>query len=79
VKVAYVKDYKTGGRFVRFGEGEFGKTDWFTQLKAMRCQAPISLHIEFDWTGPDKVKTREKLLTALKESTSTLRGWLARA
>lgn len=79
VKVAYVKDTQRGARFVRFGQGEFGRLDWFTRLKAMNYRAPMSLHIEFDWTGPDKAKTRAALLQALKESVGVLRGWLAKA
>ncbi|MDW8311064.1 MAG: TIM barrel protein, partial [Verrucomicrobiales bacterium] len=49
LRVAYIKDAHRQRRFVPFGEGEFGQTDFFTRLKQMRYAAPLSLHIEFDW------------------------------
>jgi sugar phosphate isomerase/epimerase len=79
VQLAYVKDAKKGGRFPRFGEGEFNQTDWFARLKAMNYRAPFSMHIEFDWTGPDKARTRQALLKALQESAAKLREWVAKA
>jgi sugar phosphate isomerase/epimerase len=79
VRVAYVKDAKRGARFTRFGEGEFSKTDWFKRLKQMGYSAPLSIHIEFDWTDKDKRKTRAALLAALRESVGVLKQWLAAA
>ena len=76
LKVAYVKDVKMGGRWVRFGEGDIGQTGYFKLLKEMNYRAPISLHIEFDWTENGKAKTRAALVTALKESTRVLKQWL---
>jgi sugar phosphate isomerase/epimerase len=78
-KVAYVKDVKMGGRWVRFGEGDIGQTGFFKLLKEMNYRAPLSLHIEFDWTENGKAKTRAALVKALKESTQKLRQWLAEA
>lgn len=77
--VVYVKDTHRQRRFVPFGEGEFGQTDWFKRLKALRYSAPISLHIEFNWDDAGKARTREALLKAATDSTRTLRGWLAAA
>ena len=79
VQVAYVKDTDPGRRFVRFGEGEFSRTDWFSRLKAMHYRAPFSIHIEFDWTGPDKRKTREAMVKSLQECVATLRQWISKA
>jgi len=80
LKVAYVKDAKReGGRWVPFGQGDVGGTGYFKLLKEINYHAPISLHIEFDWTDKGKNKTREALVNSIKESATVLRGWLARA
>jgi sugar phosphate isomerase/epimerase len=79
LKVAYVKDVKMGGRWVPFGEGDIGQTGYFRLLKEMNYQAPLSLHIEFDWTEKGKTKTRAALVKALKESNRVLKQWLAEA
>jgi sugar phosphate isomerase/epimerase len=79
LKVAYVKDVKIGGRWLRFGQGDIGSTGYFKILKEMNYHAPISMHIEFDWTDKGKTKTREALVGALKESAQVLRKWLADA
>jgi len=77
LKVAYVKDVKRGGRWVPFGQGDVGSTDYFKLLKQMGYRAPVSLHIEFDWTEGGKSKTRAALVKALRESAQWLRRWLA--
>jgi sugar phosphate isomerase/epimerase len=79
IKVAYVKDVTRDGHWVPFGEGEIGSTGYFKLLKQMRYQAPISLHIEFDWTEKGKSKTRGAMVKALRESTAVLRKWVASA
>jgi len=79
VKVAYVKDAKMAGRWVPFGEGDVGHLGYFKLLKEMGYSAPISMHIEFDWTEKGKTKNREALVRALRESGTVLRKWLATA
>jgi sugar phosphate isomerase/epimerase len=79
IKIVYVKDVKRGGRWVPFGEGDIGRVGYFQLLRKMNYRAPISLHIEYDWTGPEKQKTRSALTRALQESAHALRGWLAMA
>ena len=79
IKVAYVKDTKRGAGFVPFGEGDFGQTDYFSRLKRMGYRAPISMHIEFNWAGKGKAKTRSALVTALQQSLKVLKQWLAEA
>jgi len=79
IKVAYVKDAKMEGRWVPFGEGDVGSLGYFKLLKEMGYNAPISMHIEFDWTNNGKTKNREALVKALKDSVSVLRKWLAEA
>ncbi len=79
VKIAYVKDVKRPKSFVAFGEGEFGKTDWFKRLKQMGYAAPFSVHVEYDWAGKGNPKTREALLGALKQCAAALRRWHAEA
>jgi L-ribulose-5-phosphate 3-epimerase UlaE len=68
-----------GGRWVRFGQGDIGQTGYFKLLKELNYHAPISMHIEFDWTEKGKTKTRQALVAALKESSQVLRKWLADA
>src|ERR1051326_6806808 len=79
IKVAYVKDASMTGRWVPFGEGDIGRVGYFKLLKEMGYHAPISMHIEFDWTQQGKAKNREGLVKALKESAGMLRKWLAEA
>jgi sugar phosphate isomerase/epimerase len=79
VKVAYVKDVRRPKQFTAFGEGEFGKTDWFKRLKQMNYAAPYSMHIEYEWAGKGNPKTREALLSTLKSSAAALRRWHAEA
>ena len=77
LKVAYVKDVKRDGRWVPFGEGDIAPTGYFTLLKQLRYQAPVSMHIEYDWSNGDKARTRANLLKVLKDSSRVLRRWLA--
>jgi len=76
LKIAYVKDVKREGRWVPFGTGDIGSTGYFKLLKQMVYRAPVSLHIEFDWSEGGKSKTRPTLVKALQESAQVLRRWL---
>jgi L-ribulose-5-phosphate 3-epimerase len=78
IRIAYVKDTDRR-KFVPFGEGEFGRTDFFKRLKAMNYTAPLSLHIEYDWDQGGKARNRQALAKALRDSVRTLRQWLAAA
>jgi L-ribulose-5-phosphate 3-epimerase len=75
-KIAYIKDVKRAGRWVPFGQGDIGNCGYFKQLKELGYRAPISLHIEFDWTDGGKQKNREALVRTLRESSGVLRRWL---
>jgi sugar phosphate isomerase/epimerase len=79
IRVAYVKDAQMAGRWVPFGDGDVGHLGYFKLLKQMGYNAPISMHIEFDWTEKGKTKNREALVKALKDSAKVLRKWLAEA
>ena len=79
LKIAYVKDVKREGRWVPFGTGDIGSTGYFKLLRELNYQAPVSLHIEFDWTDGGKAKTRAALVKALQDSARVLRHWLASA
>ena len=79
LKNAYVKDVKREGRWVPFGTGDIGSTGYFKLLRELNYQAPVSLHIEFDWTDGGKANTRAALVKALQESAQVLRRWLASA
>ena len=79
LKIAYVKDVKRPGRWVPFGEGDIAATGYFKLLRELKYNAPVSLHIEFDWTNGGKSKTRPALVKALQDSARVLRRWLASA
>jgi sugar phosphate isomerase/epimerase len=79
LKVAYIKDVKRGQGWVPFGQGDIASTGYFKLLKQLGCRAPVSLHIEFDWSDKGKSKTRAALSKALQESTQVLRRWLSTA
>ena len=79
LKVAYIKDATRAGRWLPFGEGEVGQSGYFKLLKQLGYNAPISLHLEFDWTDKGKSKTRPALVKALKDSSRVLKQWLAAA
>lgn len=78
IRVAYVKDADRQRRFVRFGTGEFARTDFFSRLRQMGYAAPLSLHIEYDWAAGGEAN-RATLARALRESLGVLRQWLAAA
>jgi sugar phosphate isomerase/epimerase len=79
LKIAYVKDVKRGGSWVPFGTGDIATTGYFKLLRELKYQAPVSLHLEFDWTDGGKSKTRPALVKALQDSAGVLRRWLASA
>jgi sugar phosphate isomerase/epimerase len=79
INVVYVKDVTRDGRWVPFGQGDIGGLGYFKLLRQMGYRAPISLHIEFDWTDKGKSKTRAALVKALQESSRVLRQWLEEA
>jgi len=79
LKVAYVKDAKREGRWVPFGQGDVGKTGYFTLLKQTGYHAPFSMHLEYDWTDKGASKNRAALVKALKESAQVLKRWVAEA
>jgi sugar phosphate isomerase/epimerase len=78
LKVAYVKDTNSAGEWVRFGKGEIGDLGYFKLLREIGYEAPLSMHIEFDWSKNDQ-KSRGALLLALKDCLGVLRGWLNEA
>jgi sugar phosphate isomerase/epimerase len=79
LKVVYVKDVRRGAGFVRFGEGEFGSTDFFRQLRRLNYQAPVSIHIEFKWAVSEGNKSRSDLVKALNASVQVSRKWFSEA
>ena len=78
-RIAYINDAKREGRWVPFGQGDVAQTGYFTLLKQLGYQAPISLHIEYDWSDKGANNTRAGLIKALRESSTVLRSWLAQA
>ncbi|MBM3832893.1 MAG: sugar phosphate isomerase/epimerase [Verrucomicrobia bacterium] len=79
-KIAYVKDANRGTkRFVRFGEGDLGRTDFFKLLRTSGYQAPISMHTEYEWTEHGQAKDRAGLVQALRADLKVLKEWLGPA
>lgn len=77
LKVAYIKDASMNGRWVPFGKGDVGGSGYFKLLRELHYQAPISLHLEYNWQ--ENGKNRDSLLRALKDSSSVVRQWLEQA
>lgn len=78
-KIAYVKDVKRGAGWVRFGEGDIGGTGYFGMLRTIGYHAPVSMHIEYDWSDHGAHNSRADLLKTLKDNSKVLRGWLAKS
>jgi sugar phosphate isomerase/epimerase len=79
LRTVYVKDVNREKRFVPLSQGEVGTTDFFKMLKQVGYNAPISLHIEYDWAPGAQPETRQALLKAVKDSVRVLKRWLAEA
>lgn len=75
LQVAYIKDARRDGRWVPFGEGDIGKTDYFRCLKQAGYRAPLEIHLEYDWAGPGRIKDRSVLRQALQGSARVTAGW----
>jgi sugar phosphate isomerase/epimerase len=74
VRIVYVKDAGRTSRFVPFGEGEIGKTDFFRLLIAMNYAAPLCIHIEYPW-APEGQKTRAGMIDTMKKSRLVVARW----
>lgn len=79
LKVVYVKDCRKTGGFVKFGDGDIAGSDFFKHVKQIDYQAPISLHVEYDWSEGAKALNRRTMLATLRHSQTVLRRWLADA
>lgn len=77
IKVVYVKDSRRTGGFVRFGDGDIAGSGFFKHLKQINYHAPVSLHVEYDWSEGGKVLNRDSMLATLRHSQAVLRRWLA--
>lgn len=72
IKIAYVKDAGRTSGFVRFGQGDINWPDFFAKLRRMNYRAPLSIHIEYEWSPKD----RDTLLKNLIDCTGAVRRWL---
>jgi sugar phosphate isomerase/epimerase len=79
LQIAYVKDVTRSGHWVKFGQGDIGTLGYFKLLKQTGYRAPISMHIEYEWSPKGQLETRSGLLTTLKENLAVLKTWLAEA
>jgi L-ribulose-5-phosphate 3-epimerase len=76
IRIVYIKDVTRDGHWVPFGQGDIGGLGFFRVLREIGYNAPICLHIEFDWDDKGRTRTRVALLKALIDSTTVLRRWL---
>ena len=76
-KIAYIKDVKPPTRWVPFGQGDLGSSGYFKMLKELGYHAPVSMHMEYDWSDHGKAKDRSTLVHALQASVKVTRGWLS--
>ncbi len=74
VRIVYVKDAGRTARFVPFGEGEVGNTDFFRLLVAMNYTAPLCIHIEYPW-APEGKKTRAGMVDTMKNNRLVVEKW----
>ena len=74
IRIVYLKDVKQSARFVAFGDGEVGKTDFFRLLVQMNYRAPLCIHIEYPW-APEGQKTRAAMVETLKNSRRVVADW----
>ena len=74
IRVVYIKDVRRPATFVPFGEGEYGRTDYFDLLKKMHYDAPMSIHIEYPW-APKGKKTQAELIETLKRNRLVVADW----
>jgi len=74
IRVVYIKDVKRPASFVPFGEGEFSGSGFFELLQKMNYNAPLSLHVEYDWASKGQ-KTQAALVETLKHSRRVLGDW----
>lgn len=76
-KIAYIKDVKPPARWVPFGQGDLDSCGYFKMLKELGYHAPVSMHMEYDWSEQGKAKDRATLVRALQASVKVTRGWLS--
>lgn len=74
IQIVYIKDVKQSARFVPFGEGELGKSNFFQLLVTMNYRAPLCIHIEYPW-APKGQQTRAGMVETLKNSRRVVTGW----
>jgi sugar phosphate isomerase/epimerase len=74
-RVAYVKDWKRGDGFVPCGEGEIADSGFFKRFRSVQVGAPLSIHVEYDWTDGGRDKTPAALAAALRRDLRVTRGW----
>jgi sugar phosphate isomerase/epimerase len=76
IRIIYVKDVTRSKQWTPLGKGDTQQTGYYDLVRQSGYQAPISLHIEYDWDEGGKARTRERLLKALQSDLAVLKSWL---
>jgi len=76
IRIIYVKDVTRSKQWAPLGKGDTYQTGYYSLVKKSGYQAPISLHVEYDWHEGGKNRTRDQLLKALKSDLAVLKSWL---
>ncbi len=77
LQIAYAKDWKASAGWVAMGQGDIYGTGFFGDLKRLGYTAPVSLHIEHNWSDKGANRTREALVKTLRSDSTALRGFFA--
>lgn len=75
VQICYIKDYSLDSGWTSLGKGAIESSGFLQTLKASGYNAPISLHIEYDWSK-GKPKTFEGMLQAIQSDLGVWKKWM---
>lgn len=76
IRLIYIKDVRRPSTFVPFGQGDFQNFGFFGLLRQMNYQAPLSIHVEYNWS-PAAPKTRVGMVKMLRENRRVVEQWIA--
>ena len=77
IRIIYVKDVTRTKKWMPLGKGDTHQTGYYDLVKKTGYDAPISLHVEYDWDEGGKARTRERLLKSLQSDLAVLKTWFS--